>query len=133
MIESHPHGQPPVRPEAREEAGLEHGSDYERKLRENVERATFFVPLLSRSAQSRGGWFRREWFWAGIKGQEYFGIADRSYIRPVVVDDTQAGRLEELPRELTSTHMVALHEGIPTAAFITELQAALARWARPTP
>lgn len=105
-----------------EHLGLLPGSDYEAALKRNVENATFFLPLLSVNTLT-GGFFRREWSWANARNHDFFKMPDRCYIRPIIVDESDAG----MHRNSFDVHLVSLLGGVPTEAFIKELRTAIER------
>ena len=69
---------------------LEGGDDYDRKIRANIERCSFFVPVISATTQRRHeAYFRREWSYAVDRARS---IADGGvFILPVCIDDTPEG------------------------------------------
>src|SRR3984957_7515150 len=66
---------------------LESGDDYDRKIRGNIARCSFFVPVVSATTQRRNeAYFRREWSYAVDRTR---GMADGAvFILPVCVDET---------------------------------------------
>ena len=66
---------------------LEGGDDYDRKIRANIGRCSFFVPVISATTQRRHeAYFRREWSYAVDRTRN---IAEGGvFILPVCVDDT---------------------------------------------
>ena len=69
---------------------LEGGDDYDRKIRRNIARCGFFIPVISANTQRRHeGYFRREWSYANDRIRS---IADAAvFVLPVCIDDTNAG------------------------------------------
>jgi len=99
---------------------LEGGDDYDRKIRANIARCSYFVPIVSANTQRRmEGYFRREWSYAVDRS---LNIADGAvFILPVCIDDTpEAGAL--VPEKFRSLHMSRLPEGEPTQDFLRRLQ-----------
>jgi hypothetical protein len=99
---------------------LEGGDDYDRKIRANIGRCSYFVPIVSANTQRRmEGYFRREWSYAVDRS---LNIADGAvFILPVCIDDTpEAAAL--VPEKFRSLHMSRLAEGEPTPEFLRRLQ-----------
>jgi|GEM_PF-569532 len=107
--------------------GLEHGSDYDAKLQQNIQRAVFVLPLISAHTQG-GGYFRREWTWACEKNTHYFGMDDRGYLRPLIIDGSKLSDLKAVPQAFKDTHILSLPEGKCTPAFLADFLAAFEKW-----
>ena len=69
------------------DGGLEHGDEWDAKIRRQITECVFFVPLISANTQTRlEGYFRIEW---DIGAERARGIAAGvPFIVPVVIDDT---------------------------------------------
>ena len=88
---------------------LEGGDDFARKIRGNVSRCGYFIPVISANTQRRvEGWFRREWNWAVDRSE---GMATGArFILPVCIDDTpEEGAL--VPEQFLKTHWTRLPGG----------------------
>jgi hypothetical protein len=88
---------------------LEGGDDFARKIRGNIARCSYFIPVISATTQRRvEGWFRREWNWAVDR---MHGMAEGArFILPVCIDDTaEAGAL--VPEQFLKTHWTRLPGG----------------------
>jgi hypothetical protein len=99
---------------------LEGGDDYDRKIRANIARCSFFVPVISAATQRRHeAYFRREWSYAVDRARN---IADGGmFILPVCIDDTpQADAL--VPENFKALHIVRLPGGAPSPEFLHRLQ-----------
>lgn len=99
---------------------LEGGDDYDRKIRANIARCSFFVPVISAATQRRHeAYFRREWSYAVDRARN---IADGGmFILPVCIDDTpQADAL--VPENFKALHIVRLPGGEPSPEFLHRLQ-----------
>jgi hypothetical protein len=99
---------------------LEGGDDFSRKIRGNVARCSFFIPVISATTQRRvEGWFRREWNWAVDRTH---GIAAGArFILPVCIDATpEAGAL--VPDEFLRAHWTRLPGGEATPEFAAQLR-----------
>ena len=70
------------------DGGLEHGDEWDRKIRRQIKECVLFLPIISTNTQAREeGYFRIEWDLAAERAR---GIASGvAYILPVVIDDTR--------------------------------------------
>jgi hypothetical protein len=103
---------------------LESGDDYDRKIRGNIARCSFFLPIISATTQRRHeGYFRREWSYAVDRTR---GMADGAvFILPVCVDGTtEADAIA--PEKFKAMHFARLPGGDPQAEFTRRLQELLA-------
>jgi TIR domain-containing protein/SIR2-like protein len=99
---------------------LEGGDDYDRKIRANIARCSFFLPVISASTQRRHeAYFRREWSYAVDRTRN---LADGAkFILPVCIDDTpEADAL--VPEQFKSLHIVRMPGGEPAPEFLQRLQ-----------
>ena len=71
-----------------QEGGLEHGDEWDAKIRRHIRECLLFVPLISANTQARHeGYFRIEWDLAAARAQ---GIAQSvPFILPIAIDDTR--------------------------------------------
>jgi TolB-like protein/Flp pilus assembly protein TadD len=71
-----------------QEGGLEHGDEWDRKIRKQIKECVLFLPLISAHTQEREeGYFRIEWDLAAERAQ---GIASGvAFILPIVIDGTR--------------------------------------------
>ncbi len=99
---------------------LEGGDDFSRKIRGNVARCSFFIPVISATTQRRvEGWFRREWNWA--VDRTHGMAAGARFILPVCIDATpEAGAL--VPDEFLRAHWTRLPGGDATPEFTAQLE-----------
>lgn len=99
---------------------LESGDDYDRKIRANIARCSFFVPVISENTQRRHeAYFRREWSYAVDRLRNMAGGA--LFILPVCIDDTPEA-IALVPDQFKSVHMLQLPGGEPTPEFLRRLQ-----------
>ena len=70
------------------EGGLEHGDEWDAKIRRQIKECVLFIPVISANTQAREeGYFRIEW---ELAAQRALGIASGvAFILPVVIDDTK--------------------------------------------
>ncbi|MBS0374813.1 MAG: toll/interleukin-1 receptor domain-containing protein [Proteobacteria bacterium] len=98
---------------------LEAGDDYDRKIRQNIGRCSYFVPVISASTERRHeAYFRREWNYALDRTRN---MADGAiFILPVVIDDTPAATAL-VPDKFKSLHFTPLPGGEVPAEFAARL------------
>ena len=99
---------------------LEGGDDYERKIRANIGRCSFFLPVISATTQRRHeAYFRREWSYAVDRARN---IADGGkFIVPVCIDDTPESEAL-VPEQFKALHIVRVPGGEPAPEFLRRLQ-----------
>ena len=99
---------------------LEGGDDYDRKIRANIGRCSYFLPVISKTTQNRHeAYFRREWSYAVDRARN---IADGAvFILPVCIDDTTESEAL-VPELFKALHIVRLANGEPPPEFIRRLQ-----------
>ncbi len=70
------------------EGGLEHGDEWDAKIRRQIKECVLFLPVISANTQAREeGYFRIEW---ELAAQRALGIASGvAFILPVVIDGTR--------------------------------------------
>ena len=98
---------------------LEAGDDYDRKIRQNIARCSYFIPVVSANTQRRlEGYFRREWSYAIDRVRN---MADGAlFILPVLVDATRAAEAL-VPDRFRALHFSALPGGQVPAEFAARL------------
>lgn len=102
---------------------LEAGDDYDRKIQRNIQRCSYFIPVISATTQRRlEGYFRREWSYAIDRARN---MAEGAlFILPVSIDATDP--LEaHVPERFRALHFNALPGGEVTADFAQRLAAFL--------
>ncbi len=99
---------------------LESGDDYDRKIRANIARCAFFVPIISANTQRRlEAYFRREWSYAVDRTR---AMADGAvFVLPVCVDDTTEAAAV-VPEKFKAVHFARLAGGEPTAEFVDRIK-----------
>ncbi len=99
---------------------LEGGDDYDRKIRANVGRCSFFVPVISATTQRRHeAYFRREWSYAVDRS---LNIAEGGvFILPVCIDDTPESEAL-VPDKFRALHITRVPNGEPTPEFLRRLK-----------
>ena len=98
---------------------LETGDDYDRKIRQNVARCSYFIPVVSATTERRlEGYFRREWSYAIDRVRN---MADGAlFILPVIIDATDAATAL-VPDKFRALHFSALPGGEVPAEFAARL------------
>lgn len=98
---------------------LEAGDDYDRKIRNNIARCSYFIPVVSASTQRRlEGYFRREWSYAMDRARN---MADGAlFILPVSIDATNAAEAL-VPDKFKALHFTQLPGGQVAAEFAARL------------
>jgi hypothetical protein len=99
---------------------LESGDDYDQKIRSNIARCSFFLPIISANTQRRfEGYFRREWSYAVDRSRN---IAEGAvFILPVCIDDTPEYQAL-VPDKFKALHISRLPGGEPTPEFLQRLK-----------
>lgn len=70
-----------------QEGGLEHGDEWDSKIRRQIKECVFFLPIISAHTEARHeGYFRIEW---ELAAERSMGFAHNvPFILPIVIDDT---------------------------------------------
>ena len=99
---------------------LESGDDYDRKIRQNIGRCSFFLAVISATTQRRlEAYFRREWSYAVDRSRN---IAEGAvFVLPVCIDaTTEADAI--VPEKFKAVHFTRLPGGEVTPDFARRLQ-----------
>src|SRR5215831_15758190 len=99
---------------------LEGGDDYDRMIRRNIARCSFFIPIVSSTTERRlEAYFRREWSYAIDRTRN---IAEGAvFVLPVSIDDTD-GASAQVPEKFKSVHFTWLPGGEVSPEFARRLQ-----------
>jgi TIR domain len=99
---------------------LESGDDYDLKIRNNIARCSFFVPVVSATTQRRHeGYFRREWNYAVDRTR---GMADGAvFVLPVCLDATTEADAV-VPEKFKAVHFSRVPGGEPPPEFVSRLK-----------
>jgi hypothetical protein len=99
---------------------LEGGDDFARKIRGNIARCRYFIPVISATTQRRvEGWFRREWNWAVDRTEGM--AAGARFILPICIDDTPE-KDALVPEHFLRAHWTRLPGGRMTAEVAGRLR-----------
>ena len=98
---------------------LEAGDDYDHKIRNNIARCSYFIPVVSATTQRRlEGYFRREWSYAMDRARN---MADGAlFILPVSIDSTDAAQAL-VPEKFKALHFTQLPGGQVAPEFAARL------------
>jgi len=83
---------------------LDWGSDYTARIRLAIQQCALFLPVLSRTAEQRTGFFRKEWSWASERNLDFTG-SSLAFLCPLVIDDTPVVTSNEIPPSFKSVHI----------------------------
>ena len=113
-----------------DESGLEPGAEFQEVIRDNIDKASFFLALISRSlnleGSSRLGRFvLREWKWAEKAGE--LRPRDHHFLQPVVIDNTPPGA-EFVERPFRDLHWSSLKDGALPQEFIDFVKLGIRRF-----
>jgi hypothetical protein len=99
---------------------LEGGDDYDRKIRRNIERCSYFVPVVSAATQRRQeAYFRREWSYALDRTRN---MADGAiFLLPVTIDATNPYDAL-VPDKFKAVHFTALPGGAVSEEFARRIK-----------
>ena len=104
---------------------LKGGLNWEQQLRDRIDSCTLFMPLISRTTESRErGIFVKEWKWAVEVSAEYKDWK-RPFFFPVVIDDLDADRANGVPRQFKEAQITPMRTGSPDADFLAAVKSAL--------
>jgi hypothetical protein len=107
-----------------DQAKLEAGDGWERKIEDNIARCRFFMPIISKTTNRRlEGFFRREWNQAADRTRAMDD--DIRFIVPIAIDDTKAATAR-VPKPFLRVHWWQLPDGEPTSQFKDEIRALFA-------
>ena len=107
---------------------LEGGDDYDRKIRKNIERCSYFIPVISAATERRlEAYFRREWSYALDRTRNM--ADDAIFILPVVIDGTDV-RAARVPDKFKALHMLQVPGGEPPTEFVQRLRGLLSSHGR---
>ena len=104
-----------------DQAKLEAGEAWERKIEDNIARCRFFMPIISKTTNRRlEGFFRREWNQAADRTRAMDD--DCRFIVPITIDDTKAATAR-VPKPFLRAHWWQLPDGEATPQFKNEIRA----------
>ncbi len=99
-----------------DQAELRGGDSWDQAIRRQIKTCALFVPVISRTTHVRAeGYFRLEWK-LGID-RSHLISADRSFLLPIVIDDT-GDNDEGVPERFREVQWTHLPAGVVSAAFV---------------
>jgi len=102
------------------EGGLEHGDEWDAKIRRQIKECLFFLPLISANTQARlEGYFRIEW---ELAAERAMGIVQGvPFILPIIIDDTPEDDML-VPERFRKVQWTRLPHGEPTPEFVSHVK-----------
>ena len=98
-----------------DESELGGGEAWDQKIRRQIRECDYFMPLVSAQTEARSeGYFRREWRLAVERTLDM--ADDRTYLLPVVIDNTEQATAR-VPEKFLTVQWLRVPGGKPTAAF----------------
>jgi hypothetical protein len=98
---------------------LEAGDDFDLKIRRNIGRCSYFIPVVSANTQRRHeAYFRREWNYAMDRARNM--VDGAVFILPAIVDDTSPAQAL-VPDRFQALHFTPMPGGRVPAAFVQRL------------
>ena len=99
---------------------LRGGDTWDQKIRTQIKACALFMPIVSARTEERTeGYFRREWKFAVDRTHDMAG--NRSFIVPVVTDDTKEGSAN-VPDEFMRYQWTRLPQGVPSPEFVAQVK-----------
>jgi hypothetical protein len=86
-----------------------------------VSRTDRFAQVGDGSPKMTAGYLRQEWSWAIRRLPDYTGLANQTFIIPVLIDDVDF-RNAEIPGEFKDLHYESLRSGEPIDEFCKSIQ-----------
>ena len=99
-----------------DQSELRGGDQWDAKIRGQIKACTLFIPVISRTTQSRDeAYFRLEWKLADDRS--HLMAPGKAFIVPVIIDDT-SDKGASVPDSFTKAQWTRLPDGEPDPAFI---------------
>ena len=106
---------------------------WENSIRENIERCSYFLPVVSRQTEAKyEGYFRTEWRMAAERFTRFYGSSEE-FLIPVSVDDTRESTAVGVDRSFKAVQWTSLPGGEVTHAFIERVRGLVAKRLPPGP
>jgi TolB-like protein len=98
-----------------DESALDGGDAWDQKIRRQIRECDYFMPVISAQTEARAeGYFRREWRLAAERTLDM--ADDRTFLLPIVIDDTTQGGAR-VPEKFLTVQWMRLPGGRPTPAL----------------
>jgi len=102
-----------------DQSELRGGDAWDHSIRRQIKSCELFIPIISRNTHERDeGYFRLEWKLAVDRC--YLMAADRTFLLPVVIDDTRDDD-ERVPERFREVQWTRLPEGDTSPAFVARV------------
>jgi len=99
------------------DGGLEHGDEWDAKIRRQIKECVLFIPLISAATQARHeGYFRIEWDLAAERARGF--ASGVPFILPILIDETREPDAL-VPDRFRSVQWTKLPEGLVTPEFLS--------------
>jgi TolB-like protein/Tfp pilus assembly protein PilF len=99
------------------DGGLEHGDEWDAKIRRQIKECVLFLPLISAATQARHeGYFRIEWDLAAERARGF--ASGVPFILPILIDDTREPEAL-VPDRFRTVQWTKLPEGLVTPEFLS--------------
>jgi hypothetical protein len=84
---------------------------WEQKIRDNIARCSFFIPVVSQQTERKlEGYFRTEWALGAERATRFFGC-DENFLLPVSIDDTTTKSARRVPTIFNTAQWESLPGG----------------------
>ena len=99
------------------DGGLEHGDEWDVKIRRQIKECVLFIPIISAATQARHeGYFRIEWDLAAERSRGF--ASGVPFVLPVVIDETREPEAL-VPDRFRSVQWTRLPGGRPSPEFLS--------------
>jgi TolB-like protein len=103
-----------------DQSELRGGDAWDQSIRKQIKTCALFLPVISRNTHDRDeGYFRLEWKLA--IDRSHLMAADRTFLLPVVIDDTREAD-ERVPERFREVQWTRLTTGVSTDAFVERVR-----------
>ena len=103
-----------------DQSELRGGDAWDQSIRKQIKTCALFLPVISRNTHDRDeGYFRLEWKLAIDRC--HLMAADRTFLLPVVIDDTREAD-ERVPERFREVQWTRLTTGVSTDAFVERVR-----------
>jgi TolB-like protein len=103
-----------------DQSELRGGDAWDQSIRKQIKSCALFLPVISRNTHDRDeGYFRLEWKLAVDRC--HLMAADRTFLLPVVIDDTRDDD-ERVPERFREVQWTCLSGGVTPAAFVERVR-----------
>ena len=99
---------------------LESGQDYERRINENIQNSSFFLPILSQTTATvrERRYFRKEWYWAEQEALTRSPLLP--FVHPIAIDGVAP--CDSINAYINKVHWVSAQDGKLDEEFIHRMK-----------